>query len=53
MNSVGNSYAKCFSRPMLAAWGDSTKHDEGTKEEDSAVALMARNDSNSDDEPLR
>ena len=37
---------------MLAAWGDSTKEDEGTEEEDAAVALLARSDSNSDDEPL-
>ena len=37
---------------MLAAWGDSTEEDEGTEEEDAAVALMAKSDSNSDDEPL-
>jgi len=30
---------------MLAAWGDSTKEDEGTEEEDAAIALMARSDS--------
>jgi len=38
---------------MLAAWGDSTKEDEGTKEEDAAVALMAWSESDSKDEPLK
>ena len=33
---------------MLAAWGDSTEDEEGTEEEDVAVALMARSDSVSD-----
>jgi len=37
---------------MLAAWGDSAKEDEGTEEENAAVALMARSDSDSNDEPL-
>jgi len=37
---------------MLAAWGNSIKEDEGTEEEDAAVALMAKSDSDSDDEPL-
>ena len=37
---------------MLAAWEDSTDEDEGTEEEDAAVALMARSDFDSDDEPL-
>jgi len=37
---------------MLAAWGDSTEEDEGTGEEDAVVALMAKSDSDSDDEPL-
>jgi len=37
---------------MLAAWGDSTEDDEGTEEEDAVVALMARSDSDSDDEHL-
>ena len=37
---------------MLAAWGDSTEEDEGTEEEDAVVALIARSDSDSDDEPL-
>ena len=37
---------------MLAAWGDSTEEDEGTEEESAAVALMARSDFDSDDEPL-
>jgi len=49
---AGNSSFRCFSRAMLAAWGDSTEEDEGAEEEDAAVALMARSDSNSDDEPL-
>ena len=37
---------------MLAARGDSTEDNEGTEEEDAVVALMARSDSDSDDEPL-
>ena len=37
---------------MLAALGDLTEEDEGTEEEDAAVALMARSDYDSDDEPL-
>jgi len=49
---AGNSSARRFSRAMLAAWGDSTKEDEGTEEEDAVVALMARSNSDSDDEPL-
>ena len=48
----GNSPAKCFSRAMLAAWGDSTEDDEGTEVEDAAVALMAKSKSDSDDEPM-
>ena len=47
-----NSSAKRFSRVMLAAWGDSTEDEEGTEDEDAAVALIARSDSDSDDEPL-
>ena len=35
---------------MLAAWGDSTEEKEEIKEEEAAVALMARSDA--DDEPL-
>ena len=49
---VGNSFFRCFSRAMLAAWEDSTEQDEETEKEDAAVALMARSDSDSDDEPL-
>ena len=49
---AGNSSARRFSRAMPVAWGDSTKEDEGTEEEDAVVALMARSDSDSDDEPL-
>jgi len=37
---------------MLAASGDSTEEDVGTEEEDAIVALMARSDSDLDDEPL-
>ena len=40
---------------MLAALGDSTEEEEeeeGTEEEDAVVALMARSDTKSDDEPL-
>jgi len=37
---------------MLAAWGDSTKEEEGNKEEEAAVALMARSDLESDEESL-
>jgi len=37
---------------MLVAWGDSTEEDEGTEEEDATVALIARSDFDSDDEPL-
>jgi len=49
---AGNSSVRCFSRAMLAACKDSTKEGEGTEEEDAAIALMARSDSDSDDEPL-
>ena len=37
---------------MLATWGDSTKEEEGTEEEEAAVALMARSKSDSYDESL-
>jgi len=37
---------------MLAAWGDSTEEEEGTEEEEAAVALMARSDLESDEESL-
>jgi len=37
---------------MLAVWGDSTKEEEKIEEEQAAVALMVRSDSDSDDEPL-
>jgi len=36
----------------LRLGGDSTKEDEGTEEEDVAVALVAKSDSDPDDEPL-
>jgi len=38
---------------MLATWGDSIEEEEGIEEEDAAVALMAKSDSDSDDEPLK
>jgi len=37
---------------MLLAWGDSTEDDEASEEEEVIVALMARSESDSDDEPL-
>ena len=49
---AGNSSARHFSKAMLVAPGHSTEEDEGTEEEDAAVALMAKSDSDSDDEPL-
>jgi len=35
---------------MLAAWEDSTDKEEGFEEEEEAVALMARSETNSDEE---
>jgi len=49
---AGNSSARFFSKAMLVAWEDSIEEDEGTEEEDAAVALMAKSDTDSDDEPL-
>jgi len=37
---------------MLAAWEDSVEEEEGTEEEEAAVALMARSDSKTDVESL-
>jgi len=37
---------------MLAAWGDSTEEEEGSEEEEAAVALVARSESDSDDESI-
>jgi len=37
---------------MLAAWGDSTEEEEETEEEEATVSLMARSDSESDEESL-
>jgi len=37
---------------MLAAWRDSTEEEDRTEEEEAAVALMAKSDSDSDDEPV-
>ena len=48
----GNSSARRFSKVMLAAWGDTTKDDEASKEEETAVALIASSESESNDEPL-
>ena len=41
----GNSSGKRLTRAMLAAWGDSTD-----EEEEEAVALMARSETDSDEE---
>jgi len=49
---VGNSSSRRFLKAMLVAWGDSTEEEGGTEEEEAAVALMARSDTESDDEPL-
>jgi len=49
---AGNSSGRRFSRAMLAAWRDSTEEEEGTEEEEAAVALMARSDSESNEESL-
>ena len=35
---------------MLAAWGDSTDEEEGSEEEEEVVALMARSETDSDEE---
>jgi len=35
---------------MLAAWGDSTDEEEGSKGEEDATALMARRETDSDEE---
>jgi len=37
---------------MLAAWGDTIEDDEASEEEETVVALMARSELDSDDEPL-
>ena len=37
---------------MLAAWGDTTEDDEAFEEEETAVELMAKSESDSDDEQL-
>ena len=39
-----------FARAMIAAWGDSTDEEEGSEEEEEAVALMARSETDSDEE---
>ena len=39
---------------MLAAWGDSTEQEEGSeKEEEEAIALMARSETDSDEESIK
>jgi len=35
---------------MLAAWGDSTEEEEGFEEEEEAIALMARSETDSNGE---
>ena len=47
-----NKAAKRFSRAMLAAWGETTEEDENSDEEEAELALMARSDSESEDEPM-
>ena len=37
---------------MLVAWGDTIEDDEASEEEEAAIALMARSESDSYDEPL-
>ena len=47
----GNIAGKQFTRAMLAAWGDSSDEEEGSEEEEEGVvALMARSESDSDEE---
>ena len=46
----GNSFGKRFTRAMLTAWRDSTDEEEGSKEEEEAVALMAKSETDSDEE---
>ena len=52
-NSSANCFARRFSKAMIAAWCDTTEDDETSKEEEEAtIALMAKSESDSDDEPL-
>jgi hypothetical protein len=51
-NRPTNSSANRLSKAMIAAWGDSTEEDDASEEEEVAVALMARSESDSDDEPM-
>jgi len=37
---------------MLAAWGDTIEEDVASEEEDAAITLMARSESDSDDKPV-
>ena len=37
---------------MLATWGDSTEEEEGSKEEEKAIALMTRSETDSDEESI-
>ena len=47
----GNNSGKRFARAMMAAWGDSSDEEEGSGEEqEGTVALMARNESDADEE---
>jgi len=48
----GNSSGRCFTKAMLAVWGDSTEEEDETEEEEAAIALMARSDTESYDEPI-
>ena len=51
-NRSANSFAKRFSKAILATWGDSTEDDKASEEKEVVVALMARSESDSDDESL-
>ena len=51
-NKAENSSARRFSKAMLATWGDTTEDDEASEEEEAVVALMARSESDSDNELL-
>jgi len=47
----GNNSEKRFARAMMAAWGDSSdEEEESGEEQEGAVALMARSESDSDEE---
>jgi len=47
-----NSSGRMFSKAMLAVWGDSTEEEDEIEEEEAATALMAKSESESDEEAL-